>query len=1058
MTFLKTVFEDRQYLVEALRRHPGLRKVVEQCYPDNAHFIYELLQNAEDAGASEASFELQNDRLIFTHDGKRAFTEKDVWSITDYGESSLSGQIGKFGVGFKSVFAYSETPRIYCRTFSFEFVNLVQPRELTPNSAIGNQTRFEFPFNNPKRPRDRAFNEINRGLKELSDSTLLFLSNLHVIRWQINDGSQTTICRVERPNDQIQIDFAVRAETIKSTHWLRFSNKWVDQNQKEHSVAVAFSIAFTKYRNSFDETISLAEQFKIVAAPFGRVFVFFPAAGVNSGLYFHIQAPFATDVSRANVKDDTENGPLYERLKNLAVHSLHRIRDLGLLTKDFLAVLPNDEDDLPEDYRQIRVAILAEMNNKALTPARDGTFSPARELIHAKPELQDFLSKADLKLLLDTPGQDQEWNWAVDFGSGRQFQFLESLAVRKYGINEFQQQLIAAFQPCFTPARNAPNPIFAQWLSRQDSSWHQRLYAVLEQAPTSPDGSDPLSELSIVRLTNGNYAKGGDCYFSSTSVELPKPSKLKIVDKQVYSSGNEFGLQNRAKRFLDRIGVTEIQERDVIECDLKQRYSDPRNPPADDAIYRADLLRFMQFLKKTPLESPLFSTAYVLKTNREKWVTPNDVYLDDPFETTLLKAYYDCLGNHNGVRFPNEPSVRESLSTSYDTPEIPREKFIQFAKAVGVQSRLEIVDSACQNNPKWGSHLSLAKGKLTQGGHEQDFYIPNLERLLEGPSLDKSKLIWQTMCNYVKRRDVLKAERRMNASADPVTVASRLVAVLSSRKWIPQEIDGDRIEFVVPTAASRIKLPPGFHYDAGYDWLREIGFGDKRKQDTESDNQEAARNEELRQQRRDAANRLGFPPDTGELLAELAKSFPTADALKQALKQFVAAQLCSLPVNSPLNPERRRTLVAHDAGSAPERVSEQRRRAVSVGLSLVKEEAKEYLRRQYTNKDGVMTCQICGQKSNLFKYQPQDGPETYHFVAREFLGENEEQRRQYQNYLALCPNHAAMFKHANNSKHNLRRLFDNMPGLTLEIVLAKNPMTVTFTDTHWHDLRAILDR
>ena len=39
----------------------GIRRIVEDLYPDTAHFIYELLQNAEDTGASEAAFVLTAD-------------------------------------------------------------------------------------------------------------------------------------------------------------------------------------------------------------------------------------------------------------------------------------------------------------------------------------------------------------------------------------------------------------------------------------------------------------------------------------------------------------------------------------------------------------------------------------------------------------------------------------------------------------------------------------------------------------------------------------------------------------------------------------------------------------------------------------------------------------------------------------------------------------------------------------------------------------------------------------------------------------------------------------
>lgn len=85
-------------------------KIVEEVYPDNAHFIYELLQNAEDTGATEAHFTLSADRLAFEHNG-RPFEIKDIEGITDIGEGTKAAddeKIGRFGVGFKAVFAVSE--------------------------------------------------------------------------------------------------------------------------------------------------------------------------------------------------------------------------------------------------------------------------------------------------------------------------------------------------------------------------------------------------------------------------------------------------------------------------------------------------------------------------------------------------------------------------------------------------------------------------------------------------------------------------------------------------------------------------------------------------------------------------------------------------------------------------------------------------------------------------------------------------------------------------------------------------------------------------------------
>src|SRR6266498_5128085 len=112
-----------QKLAEILSddEYSGIREIVEELYPDRAHFIYELLQNAEDAGATVGSFELSPDGVAFVHDG-RPFTQDDVWGITNIGKGTKKEQddaIGRFGVGFKAVFAYCETPHIWSPTVSF---------------------------------------------------------------------------------------------------------------------------------------------------------------------------------------------------------------------------------------------------------------------------------------------------------------------------------------------------------------------------------------------------------------------------------------------------------------------------------------------------------------------------------------------------------------------------------------------------------------------------------------------------------------------------------------------------------------------------------------------------------------------------------------------------------------------------------------------------------------------------------------------------------------------------------------------------------------------------
>ena len=89
---------------------------ISKLYSDRAHFVYELLQNAEDALERRyrvdplnslpcsVSFCLYKDRLIFKHFGQ-PFNEQDVRAISDVLKGTKNvdmTQIGKFGIGFKS--------------------------------------------------------------------------------------------------------------------------------------------------------------------------------------------------------------------------------------------------------------------------------------------------------------------------------------------------------------------------------------------------------------------------------------------------------------------------------------------------------------------------------------------------------------------------------------------------------------------------------------------------------------------------------------------------------------------------------------------------------------------------------------------------------------------------------------------------------------------------------------------------------------------------------------------------------------------------------------------
>jgi hypothetical protein len=109
-------------------------------------------------------------------------------------------------------------------------------------------------------------------------------------------------------------------------------------------------------------------------------------------------------------------------------------------------------------------------------------------------------------------------------------------------------------------------------------------------------------------------------------------------------------------------------------------------------------------------------------------------------------------------------------------------------------------------------------------------------------------------------------------------------------------------------------------------------------------------------------------------------------------------------------------------------VTEQRTRSVSIGREAAKEEAAQYLLQQYTS-DGAVICQLC---KGPMPFRRDEG--SLYFEKVEFIPDLT--KRHYQNYLSLCPNHAAMFKEANGSSNFIRDMLADLSESELEVVLA----------------------
>jgi hypothetical protein len=513
-TGLDALIERRRRLIDALDANKGEVNldIFKDFYPDRAHFVYELLQNAEDAGATHVTFVLKQDDLICEHDGLE-FTEADVAAITGIHNSTKTDaqdRIGKFGVGFKSVFVYTQSPTVRSGAFAFRIVKLILPEPIAPEPTLGHRTRFVFPFDNPSKPAEDAYVEIAAGLRELDETTLLFLSRLQSISWHIGDGEPGKVLRHKHSEFHYEVLKQQGVQITSTSNFLKFDQ--AVSGLATQRVAVAFPLEFLAGVRKFEPKKQLSEQLKIVPATPGRVAVFFTAVKETSGLQFHLHAPFVPELSRASIKEAAVNEPLFQQIATLCAQSLHTIRDLGLLTQGFLEILPNPQDQIPKRYQAIRSAIISEMKTEALTPTYAKGHAPARRLVQARASLKELLSEEDLKFLVEYKDESSLWAVAATQRNSRIDNFLDGLDIRDWSIDEFAKTLRerASTERRFIHVApywiSEPDADFMVWLDGKSVEWLQQFYALLYDEVAIQSGFvSRLKSLKIVRLRNEGF-------------------------------------------------------------------------------------------------------------------------------------------------------------------------------------------------------------------------------------------------------------------------------------------------------------------------------------------------------------------------------------------------------------------------------------------------------------------------------------------------------------------------------------------------------------------------
>ena len=742
----------------------------EDTYADRTHFLFELLQNAEDAiarrgndwdGPRQISFRLTEGGLRVGHFGD-PFNESDVLGVCGITKSTKKEsltEIGRFGIGFKSVYAFTDLPEIHSGLEDFTIDHYVWPREVEPVADKDpEETVFILRFR-PDVP--SAYSEVDGGLRGLGIETLLYLRQIDEIMWENDHGSSGHYLRESEPVDGgvCRVTIVAQVDGGEDIHqeWLMFFDQVANDCQPAGEVAIAFSINPQNQRFQSIENSSL--------------FAYFPTA-LKTQFGFLANGPYRTTLNRENVPGhESWNQHLVAETASLLVRSLRWLRDENRLDAAVLRCLPlTPWNPLWRHIGEGLLQPLFEKTKEALSSEQllpklgGGYISADRALIGRTATLRTLFSPEQISTIY---GGNRELAWLDD--AITQDPELSQYVTEHLDVPEVRPEAIVS-------------RLSQTFLEAQTDEWIQTLYEFLCSQPAL---ARRVGSIPLVRLSDGSHvlAKiyGKPQAYLPTSNETDFPTVARSVCKT-----------SDALQFLRSIGLNEPDAVDDVIVNLIPKYRG-ETFQVDDDDYAADIQRILRAFdssrgeQRTVLIAELSKTAFVRMIDpgmpsSRMWGCPNEGYLPADELTELFEGV-------RGFRF-----VDRSCECLRDG------RFHQLLEACGTRRHMRPVEFS--NDQRFGrSELqemrirTIGDAGSSRSESVKDWQLFGLKPLLATlPHLDyegrlrKAKLLWGSLAEVNSRYFsgtyswFYYTDRSCNFDAE-------FVELLNKTAWVPT-VDG----------------------------------------------------------------------------------------------------------------------------------------------------------------------------------------------------------------------------------------------------------------------------
>ena len=1001
-------------------------------YSRNPHFIFELIQNAEDNTydnpTPSLSFRLTrldptgtegSDGALVIENNETGFTNENVNAICQVGETTkqkAQGYIGEKGIGFKSVFLVTDSPHIFSNGYHFCLpehdeetgFGYIVPQWVNPPEGLDSTQTFIIL---PLTKANFGYHQIENMLIEIEPETSLFLSKLQEIRIKTDSDTDLSVLNNDSamPKVEILVEGRKRGRSFSKVDEFLVCTETVNKPTDIHH---------EKREGIENREISIAFPLDENSTSAGKIFAYLPVRS-DTGFPFLINADFILPSSREEIQYDVAwNHWLMDCVADLVVSDvLPLLKEKQLLTASLLDTLARRLYEISSDkdglYYPIHERVFTALANKALLPAYDGTFVAASNAKLARGDaIRNLLSHKQLGDLLE-PARELKW-LSDDITEGRT-PALRNL-VMQLGVEEARPSLFVY-------------RLSEQFLEQQSDEWFIKLYKFFSthfrdlryQLPTKP----------ILRLQDGTHVNSSHGEGSSPNAYLPSGA-----DTDTSFPIIKVGLtqDEEVRKFL--LKELEVPECDIVEEVIKHilpKYnSDAQAVPVEDhrtdfnKIERADKTDSEK--KKRRLWEKLQETPFILAESTAEEGTiyrkPNQLYIP----SDELRLYFR--GN-DSCKFVNVDGY----------PPCARELF----------RKLRVMDSVrvYKEETDYEGHVvikSIPWGPYERGldGFDPSIEVDGLEYAINHPTPEKSAFIWNKIARLNAdciRGTIEAAKNRNYEKSNKKEETSLFGDLLINVAWLPKD---STEQMRRPCELTLDDLPPSFERDVALE--EQLGmrrdevaeFAVEHGLPAEMLNDLIQNPQEYEEFKAWKAEKKDFPPDGG----------PTGKNTTGKKSKPV------FPTKPVRNRERWEKKFKEELENLPEKENEQRLRSVRVTIAT--EYTRVWLKAMYTNDDDKMICQICEAEMPFKKRD-----DSYYFEAVEALTNEHFTKEHEAQFLALCPECAAKYKEfvkrnqeTMNDVKNQLLLADNCQ---VSLRLGENEANLRFVEQHWWEIRAILE-